>query len=216
MNYGPLDFVGNIGVVVLMITYLMLQLNKLSSDALAYSVLNAVGAGLIVISLLFDFNLSALLMEVFWVLISFVGIYRYFRLEGSQISNTRWLNHTHRLRPHSVSTCPPSGILTSATWLTWPKDPETWPDRVPQVEEIYLQMMAALTPHEIVNLLVDDEETEEAVRRRCSFPRRRKHSLPSHSNSRFVDSRLWSKLSAWSERRSRFQRLDLQRLGKQV
>ena len=60
MNYGPLDFVGNIGVVVLMVTYLMLQLNKLSSDGLAYSVLNAVGAGLIVISLLFNFNLSAL------------------------------------------------------------------------------------------------------------------------------------------------------------
>ena len=82
MSYGPLDFVGNVGVVVLMITYLMLQLNKLSSDTLAYSVLNAVGASLIVISLLFDFNLSALLMEVFWVLISFVGIYRYFRLKS--------------------------------------------------------------------------------------------------------------------------------------
>ena len=82
MNYGPLDFVGNIGVVVLIVTYLMLQLNKLSSDSLAYSVLNAVGAGLIVVSLLFDFNLSALLMEVFWVLISFVGIYRYFRLKA--------------------------------------------------------------------------------------------------------------------------------------
>jgi hypothetical protein len=80
MNYGPLDLVGNIGVVVLVITYLMLQLNKISSDGLAYSVLNAVGAGLIVVSLLFDFNLSALVIEVFWVLISFVGIYRYFRL----------------------------------------------------------------------------------------------------------------------------------------
>lgn len=55
-----------------------------------------------------------------------------------------------------------------STWLTWPKDPETWPDRVPQVEEIYLQMIAALTPHEIVNLLVDDEETERAIRNRIS------------------------------------------------
>ena len=82
MSYGPLDFIGNIGVIVLMITYLMLQLNKLSSDGLAYSVLNAVGASFIVVSLLFDFNLSALLMEVFWVLISFVGIYRYFRLKS--------------------------------------------------------------------------------------------------------------------------------------
>ena len=55
-----------------------------------------------------------------------------------------------------------------STWLTWPKDPETWPDRVTQVEEIYLEMIAALTPHEIVNLLVDDDETERLVRERCS------------------------------------------------
>ena len=57
----------------------------------------------------------------------------------------------------------------SATWLSWPKDPETWPDRVPQVQEIFLQMMAALAPHETVNLLVDDEEAEQAVRARCTF-----------------------------------------------
>jgi agmatine deiminase len=57
----------------------------------------------------------------------------------------------------------------SATWLTWPKDPETWPDRVPQVEEIFLLMMAALAPYEIVNLLVDDEATEASVRTRCEF-----------------------------------------------
>ena len=82
MSYGPLELIGNIGVVVLMITYLMLQLNRLSSDGLAYSVLNAIGASLVIVSLLFDFNLSALLMEVFWVLISLVGIYRYFRLKA--------------------------------------------------------------------------------------------------------------------------------------
>jgi hypothetical protein len=33
------------------------------------------------VSLLVDFNLSALLMEVFWVLISLIGVYRYFRLK---------------------------------------------------------------------------------------------------------------------------------------
>ncbi len=57
----------------------------------------------------------------------------------------------------------------TATWLTWPKDPLTWPERVPQVEEIYLQMMAALTPHEAVNLLVDDENAERSVSSRCNF-----------------------------------------------
>lgn len=58
----------------------------------------------------------------------------------------------------------------AATWLTWPKDPETWPERVPQVEEIFLQMMAALAPQEIVNLLVDDAATEASVSARCVFP----------------------------------------------
>src|SRR5438105_1487575 len=57
----------------------------------------------------------------------------------------------------------------AATWLAWPNDPETGPDRVVLVEEIFLQMMAALAPHEIVNLLVDDEATETSVRERCTF-----------------------------------------------
>jgi len=57
----------------------------------------------------------------------------------------------------------------TATWLTWPKDPLTWPDRVPQVQEIFLRMMAALAPNETVNLLVDDSATEQAVRSRCTF-----------------------------------------------
>ena len=81
MNYTLLDLIGNIGVVVLMITYLMLQLNKLRSDGLAYSLLNAIGASFIIVSLLVNFNLSAFIIEVFWVLISFVGIYRYFRFK---------------------------------------------------------------------------------------------------------------------------------------
>jgi len=58
----------------------------------------------------------------------------------------------------------------TATWLTWPKDPETWPGRIEQVERIYLELIAALAPHEVVNLLVDNDATEHAVRRRCDFP----------------------------------------------
>jgi hypothetical protein len=81
MNYGLMDLVGNIGVLMLMFTYLMLQLEKIKSSNLSYSVLNAVGASLIVASLIVNFNLSAMLMEVFWVLISFIGIGRHFRLK---------------------------------------------------------------------------------------------------------------------------------------
>src|SRR5947209_18505917 len=65
---------------------------------------------------------------------------------------------------------PPEWHRHTATWLTWPKDPLTWPDRVEQAEAAYLQITAALVPHERVNLLVDDEATETAVRVRCNFP----------------------------------------------
>ena len=81
MNYGLIDFVGNVGVVIIVVAYLLLQLEKLKSTDLVYSVLNALGASMIVASLIVDFNLSALLMEVFWVLISFIGIGRHFRLK---------------------------------------------------------------------------------------------------------------------------------------
>lgn len=55
----------------------------------------------------------------------------------------------------------------ASTWLTWPKDPVTWPDRVAQVQEIFLAFIEALTPHERVDLLVDDGDVEADVRERC-------------------------------------------------
>ena len=78
-----LDFVGNIGVAIMMIAYLLLQLNKMK-NGLVYSVVNAIGASLVILSLLTNFNLSAFLMEAFWVLISLVGIIRHFLLRPSE------------------------------------------------------------------------------------------------------------------------------------
>lgn len=79
MSYGLTDFLGNVGVALIVIAYLLLQLNRLSSNALSYSLLNAVGAALIIVSLWSNFNFSAFIMEAFWVLISLIGIYRYLR-----------------------------------------------------------------------------------------------------------------------------------------
>jgi len=79
MSFGLLDIVGIAGVVLLVITYLLLQIDKLQSSGLTYSLLNAIGAGLIIVSLLVNFNLSAFLMEAFWVLISLIGVFRHLR-----------------------------------------------------------------------------------------------------------------------------------------
>jgi agmatine deiminase len=51
-----------------------------------------------------------------------------------------------------------------ATWLAWPHDPVTWPDRVPMAEEVYVQMIRALAPHERVELLVKDAATKNRAR----------------------------------------------------
>jgi hypothetical protein len=79
MKYSWFDLVGNVGVAILLVTYLLLQLGKLDAHRFAYSALNALGAGLIALSLLFSFNMSAFMIETFWVAISLFGIYRYFR-----------------------------------------------------------------------------------------------------------------------------------------
>lgn len=53
-----------------------------------------------------------------------------------------------------------------ATWLSWPKDPLTFPpDSIERVEQIYVEMIEALTEGERVDLLVDDLATERRVRR---------------------------------------------------
>ena len=54
-------------------------MRRLSSESLLYSVLNTLGASLIIVSLLFDFNLSAFIVEAFWVIISVIGIGNYYR-----------------------------------------------------------------------------------------------------------------------------------------
>lgn len=50
-----------------------------------------------------------------------------------------------------------------STWLVWPKNPLTWPDRVLEVQELFLEMMTLLAPRERVDLLVDDQQTADTV-----------------------------------------------------
>ena len=74
MEFEWHDFVGVMGVVTLLSTYLLLQLNRMDARSLLYSQLNALGALLIMISLSQDFNLSAFVMEATWFIISIIGV----------------------------------------------------------------------------------------------------------------------------------------------
>lgn len=77
MSYHWFDFVGFAGSATIIATYILLQAEKIRSDNPVYSLLNAVGASLIIVSLAFDFNLAAFVVEIFWVLVSLYGIGKY-------------------------------------------------------------------------------------------------------------------------------------------
>tara|TARA_R110002072_G_scaffold1369_6_gene11246 strand:- start:2186 stop:2458 length:273 start_codon:yes stop_codon:yes gene_type:complete len=79
IEYHWSDFVGNLGVFLVLLSYFLLQLEKIDAQGIRYSLMNGVGAVLICVSLYFSFNLSSFIIEVCWLAISLYGIYRYLR-----------------------------------------------------------------------------------------------------------------------------------------
>jgi len=93
MDYSWHDFIGNIGVAVIILSYLALQLERIDSRSFLFSTLNGAGAVLVIISLMFEFNLSAFVIEAFWFLVSLLGIVR--RLKSN--------NALHKMRTNSAA-----------------------------------------------------------------------------------------------------------------
>lgn len=75
---GP-DIVGLIGVTILIVTYAMLQFDKIDPKGFWYSFNNMVVAILVTVSLLYSFNLASMVIEVFWFSLSVYGIWNYYR-----------------------------------------------------------------------------------------------------------------------------------------
>lgn len=81
------EVVGMVGVLLCLLSYMWLQTGKLRGDRLPFQFMNLAGAGGIAISLLYDFNLSAMTIELAWIGISLYGIAR-----------TAKVRRRHRLR----------------------------------------------------------------------------------------------------------------------
>ena len=77
MSFAWYVVIGTVGTAIIIITYVLLQLGRVRSEQLLYSTLNAAGASLIIVSLYFNFNLPAFIVEFFWLLISLVGVGKY-------------------------------------------------------------------------------------------------------------------------------------------
>lgn len=68
------DILGLIGVFIILLVYGLLQAEKISASDWRFSALNALGAALILVSLIFDFNLPAFVIEFAWLAISLFGL----------------------------------------------------------------------------------------------------------------------------------------------
>ena len=84
MSYQWYDLIGNVGVFLILTSYLLLQLEKIDPRSIKYSLLNTVGAVAVLISLYFEFNLSAFIIEIFWLIISLIGVFKFFYLKPTQ------------------------------------------------------------------------------------------------------------------------------------
>ena len=70
------DIAGLAGVAVMLWAFYLLQAGKLQGHSFAYQLMNAAGAGAVLLSLVHDFNLSAFVIETCWVVISIYGMIR--------------------------------------------------------------------------------------------------------------------------------------------
>ncbi len=70
------DIVGLIGVAAILSAYFLLQTGRLAAETRRFSVLNGLGAALVLVSLYYDFNLSAFIVEGFWLVFSVIGFVR--------------------------------------------------------------------------------------------------------------------------------------------
>ncbi len=76
MGYHWYDLVGNVGVALIIGTCFLLQWGRIRARTVGYSLANALGAAMVMLSLAYDFNLSAFIVECFWTAISIFGIIR--------------------------------------------------------------------------------------------------------------------------------------------
>ncbi len=69
------DLLGFAGVFLVLLAYSLQQLRRIDGNGLLYPFINFIGAGLILVSLVYKPNVPAIVMEAAWAVVSIVGIF---------------------------------------------------------------------------------------------------------------------------------------------
>ena len=72
------DFVGNIGVILIIVAFYLNVAEKIKSTDRSYNILNLIGSILLLTSLIYKPNLSNIIIEIIWGGISLMGLYKYY------------------------------------------------------------------------------------------------------------------------------------------
>jgi multisubunit Na+/H+ antiporter MnhB subunit len=68
--------IGTLGVILMLVAYIMLQIERINPYSIRYSLMNCIGSVMLLYSLYYDWNTPAVLIETVWGAISAYGIYR--------------------------------------------------------------------------------------------------------------------------------------------
>jgi len=74
-----IDIIGMSGTALVVGSFFLLQLGKLAPTDLGYNIMNLSGAILLLVSLYFNFNLASVVIEIFWIGASCIGLYKYLK-----------------------------------------------------------------------------------------------------------------------------------------
>ncbi len=78
-DYSWSDFVGNIGVVILLTTYYLNVAGKIDSKGWQYNLANLIVAVLLGINLYYKPNISSIIIEAVWFIIAAYGLFNYWK-----------------------------------------------------------------------------------------------------------------------------------------
>ena len=75
-EHGIFDLLGLVGSLIIIAAYFATQRGWVEASDWRFPLANLIGAGLILASLMFAWNLAAFVIEVFWIAISIYGLMR--------------------------------------------------------------------------------------------------------------------------------------------
>ncbi len=79
MHLSVNDWIGTIGVALLLLAFLLNLLKKISSNSLAYILMNIVGAGMACFASWLINYIPFVILEGVWTLVSAIALVNYFR-----------------------------------------------------------------------------------------------------------------------------------------